>query len=187
MPAFFPRTSVQWTVEEPHAARWLSIWLVPMALMSGTLVRGVRALMLGHLSASWWGVSLYYGLTGIIFFAALTAHVANFPVGRWLWRVPAFTLVNCVAESAVSLALIQIGKEPLGSTMASMHDWWPMAESGFWNRLLAAAVYSALLAGAVQFVRYVVIPKGERETMDIEGDRETSEIKAETVERALAK
>ncbi len=185
MTGFFPRKTVNWHLEEPHAARWLSIWLVPMAVASGVLLRLVRAVLLGSLAPSWAAIGAYYAITGAIFFTAMTVHLGNYTVRQWLWRVPAFAAVESAAEAAVSLLLIAVWREPMGSTYAHYHDWWPLALSGLWYRELAAIVYAGLLAAVVQFVRYVMLPRDEREQMDAEGDRETAEVRRESVEQAL--
>ena len=88
MPSFFPRQSIEWRVEEPPAFRKLSLSLIEMALLTGVVLRVLRALAFTYGRASW----LYYGLVlvvgTIVLVGMTTAHLANFPVRAWGWRAP---------------------------------------------------------------------------------------------------
>jgi hypothetical protein len=183
MTNFFPRTSINWHVEEPAAMRRFSLWIVPMALVTGVVVRGSRAGMLGALDTSWTSLGLYYGLTGLLYLSALTAHVGNYPLRQWLWRVPAFAVLESAAEAGASALLIWLGREPIGAAMATWSDWSGLAMGGFQYRLAAAVVFSALLAGIVAVVRKA-LPEEDVEAMDAEGDRETAEFRRESLEQA---
>jgi hypothetical protein len=186
MAEFFPRKSIRWQLEEPGALRRFSLKLVPMALVTGIVLRLFRAALLGSLTPSWGALGAYYGVAGAVFVAAMTAHVGNFPLRQWLWRVPAFAVAEVAVESLVSLGLIALGREPFGTVRATMADWWDLTLSGFWYRMGLALVFGALLAGIVQGVRYVLLKREEREAMDVEGDRETGALLQADVDKALA-
>jgi len=156
LPSFFPRQTLEWHLEEPRAFRRLSLSLVEMALVTGVLLRIYRSFILTHGANGW----LYLGGTlgfGLLFLLLMTtAHIANFPVQRWLWRAPAFALIECTAEMATSALLIWIGREPYGSIRAEWHDWPSMAIGALATRGLVIILWTLLLAGIVQVVRRVM-------------------------------
>ena len=104
MSTFFPRHSVEWRLEEPAAFRRLSISLVEMALLTGIVLRLLRALTFTHGRASW----LFYGaafLVGLLVLLGMTtAHLANWTLRSWVWRAPLFALVEVAGEMATSPA-----------------------------------------------------------------------------------
>jgi hypothetical protein len=183
MTRFFPRTSINWQLEEPAAIRRFSLWIVPMALVTGIVIRGVRASMLTNLDQSLTSLGFYYGLTGLLYLSSLTAHVGNYPLRKWLWRVPAFALIEAAAESLASAALISAGREPMGTAMATWSDWSTLAFGGLWYRLIVAIGYGLLLAGIVLLVRTTFLEKEQVEVMEVEGDRETGELRRESIEQ----
>jgi hypothetical protein len=153
MAEFFPRQSVEFHLEEPAAFRRLSRSLVEMAVVTGVVLRAYRALVLTHGADSW----LYLGgalVLGILLLVAmLTAHLANYPVRRWLWRAPLFVLVEVGAEMATSALLIWAGREPFGSVRALMADWPALALMALRERALVGLLWAALLALVVTLVR----------------------------------
>ena len=163
MPSFFPRQTLEWHLEEPRAFRRLSLSLVEMAVVTGVLLRVYRSFILTHGANGW----LYLGGTlgvGILFLLLMcTAHIANFPVQRWLWRAPAFALIESAAEMLASLLLIWVGREPYGSVRAEWHDWPSMAIGTLATRGLAIVLWTLLLAGIVQIVRRVMAGSVEEE------------------------
>lgn len=184
MTRFFPRTTIQWHLEEPAALRRFSLWIVPMAVLTGLVVRGVRATLLANLDTSWTSLGLYYGLTALLFFAALTAHVGNYPLRQWWWRVPVFAAVESAAEAAASAGLIWLGREPFGTAMATWGDWSTLAWGGFAYRLLAAVLFGGIMAAIILAVRTTLLAAEERQAMDAEGDRETGQLRRESLEMA---
>lgn len=184
MTSFFPRQSIQWHLEEPAAMRRFSLWVVPMAVLTGLVVRGVRAALLANLDTSWWALGFYYGLTSLLFFSALTAHLANYPLRQWLWRVPVFAAVESAAEAAASALLIWLGREPFGTAMATWGDWSTLAWGGLAYRLLAAVVFGGLMAAIVAAVRTTLLKADEVQAMEAEGDRETGQLRRESLEMA---
>ena len=163
MPSFFPRQTLEWHLEEPRAFRRLSLSLGEMALVTGVLLRVYRSFILTHGANGW----LYLGGTlglGILFLLLMTtAHIANFPLQRWLWRAPVFALVECAGEMITSLLLIWLGREPYGSVRAEFRDWPSMAMGALATRGLAIILWTLLLAGIVQIVRRVMVDSVEEE------------------------
>ncbi len=153
MSNFFPRHSVEWRLEEPPAFRRLSISLVEMALLTGIVLRILRALTFTHGRASW----LFYGAAfvvgAIILLGMATAHLANWTIRSWLWRAPLFALLETVGEMGTSLLLIAMRREPEGAVRAEFHDWPSMAFRALLQSELSICVWAALLAGAIVFVR----------------------------------
>jgi hypothetical protein len=153
MPALFPRHTVDWHLEEPAAFRRLSLSLVEMALLTGIVLRLLRAFAFTHGRAS---LLLSIGavvLWGIILVGLATAHLANYPLQRWAWRAPLFALVETAGEMAVSLLLIALNREPEGTARAHYHDWPSMAARSLLQSELTICVWMLLLAGIILLVR----------------------------------
>jgi len=163
MSTFFPRHSVEWRLEEPAAFRRLSISLVEMALLTGIVLRLLRALTFTHGRASW----LFYGaafLVGLLVLLGMTtAHLANWTLRSWVWRAPLFALVEVAGEMATSLLLIALRREPEGAVRAEFHDWPSMALRAFLQSELSICLWAALLAGVILFVRRSGIAEGVEE------------------------
>ena len=153
MSSFFPRTTIEWRLEEPPAFRRLSLSLVEMALLTGIGLRILRALAFTHGRVSW----LYYGFVFVVgtlvVLGMTTAHLANFPVRAWAWRAPAFALVEVAGEMATSLFLITVGVEPEGTARAGFHDWPSMAVRALVQSELSICLWALMLAAAIVFVR----------------------------------
>jgi hypothetical protein len=153
MPSFFPRHTIEWKVEEPPAFRRLSLSLVEMALLTGVVLRVLRALAFTYGRASW----LFYGLVlvlgTLVLLGMTTAHLANFPVRAWVWRAPLFAFVEVAGEMTTSLLLIGLGREPEGTSRAEFHDWRGMAFRALWQSELTICVWALLLVAAILLVR----------------------------------
>ena len=150
-----PRSTLELKLDEPAAFRRLSQSLVETAVVTGVIIRVYRAVVLANSTGGW----MYWALAGtiwtLIFCAMVTAHLANFPVRRWVWRAPAFAAVMVAAEMITSLVLIAIGREPTGSVRAEWSDWPGMAANALLYRGLAVCGWAAVLALAVWLVRRV--------------------------------
>lgn len=157
MPSFFPRHPIELHLEEPRAFRRFSFSLVEMALVTGILLRVFRSYALTHGSNSWLylGGSIAFGL--LLLLGMATAHLANFPVHRWVWRAPLFVAVEVAAEMAMSLLLIWTGHEPIGTVRAELSDWPAMAVGTLATRAVAVLVWAALLAMIVGVVRRTIV------------------------------
>ena len=153
MPSFFPRQTIEWRLEEPPAFRRLSLSLLELALLTGVVLRVMRALTFTLGRASW----LYYGLAFVIgtllLIGMTTAHLANFPVRAWVWRAPLFALVEVIGEMSTSVLLIALGHEPEGTVRAEFHDWPSMALRALLQSELSICAWALLLAAAIAFVR----------------------------------
>ena len=168
MPAFFPKNTVEWNVEEPAAFRRITISLIEVALLTGVVVRLARSLLLAHQSTSPIYLGFSFVILAVLLFGLMTAHVGNFPLRQWLWRVPAFAFLEAVGEAVVSLLLILVGREPNGSSMAVMGDWPAMVATIVSRRLLYLAVFGGLLAMVVSFVRYALLRRDDQAALDEE-------------------
>lgn len=164
MAPYFPHTTVEWKkVEEPAAFRRFSRSVAEMAIVTGVLLRLYRALAMTTGPTTSW---LYFGATlalGALFILGMaTLHLGNFPLRHWLWRAPVFGAIEAAAESLTSLALIFAHREPMGSDRARPHDWLDIAASAFLWRLILVCVFALVLAGVVQFVRYMLLRREHR-------------------------
>ena len=157
MPTFFPHTTIEWRVEEPKAFRKFSFSLVEMAIVTGILLRLYRVLVLTHALNNW----LYFGIAaavGAIFLlGAVTAHLANFPLHQYIWRAPAFALVEVAAEMAMSAVLIALRHERNGSVPAHWDDWVGMSLNALLVRGLPIVIWGLVLAGVVHLVRRTIV------------------------------
>ena len=167
MSTFFPKHSVQWHFEEPTALRRFSLSLWEMALITGVVLRLYRAVVLNYGATTWiWLAALGVGV--LIFCAMATMHLANFPMKRWIWRAPIFALLEVSAESATSLLLIWLGREPQGSARAEWRDWPSLTMDTFITRELTVLAWAAMLAVVVTIVRRVVLREPVEEEVAVE-------------------
>jgi len=163
MARFFPRDVIHWGEERLHPLRAFALRSVEPAGVTGLVLRTYRAVVLGATMTSGW-VAFVLGLTvGVLIFCGmLTWHLGNFPIRRWPLRALTFVLIEVAAELGVSSVLIAFGKERFGSRSATWGDWWPMAGQTFIERLLVAAVFTAILALTVQIVRRILDDRAPR-------------------------
>ena len=170
MANFFPQHTVEWRLEEPRAFRRLSLSLIEMALLTGVVLRLLRALTFTHGRASWlfYGAAFVVGL--LILLGMTTAYLANWTLRSWLWRAPLFALVEVAGEMATSLLLITIGREPEGAVRAEFHDWPSMALRAFLQSEVSICLWALLLAGVIMFVRRSGIAEGVEEEPGVDQD-----------------
>jgi hypothetical protein len=147
-------------VREPAAFTRLARSLVDMALVTGIIARLYRAMVLSR-SESASGVYVAVTLTlGALFLLAMaTIHVSRFPLREWLWRAPLFAVLEGLCEMLVSLILIAMQRESLGTGAAHFHDWPGMALGTIAWRIITISLFSLLLAGVVKWVRYMLLRK----------------------------
>src|SRR5471030_2994131 len=94
----FPKhTALMRTHEESTALRRFSRSLAEMALITGVLLRVLRSLVLSHATSGLWFVVML-SIAAMFLVAMATAHLANYPLYRWAWRVPAFVALEVVGE-----------------------------------------------------------------------------------------
>jgi hypothetical protein len=154
MPTFFPRQTIDWrAMEEPAAFRRLSMSLVEMALLTGVVLRLLRAVTftMGRSSTLVFIASIVAAV--VILVGMTTAHLANFSLQRWLWRAPIFSLVVTAGAMATSLLLIAARREPEGTARADFHDWPSMALRFLLYSELVVCVWAAVLAGVILLIR----------------------------------
>ncbi len=162
MSSFFPKDTVQWHFEEPTVLRRFSLSLIEMAVLTGVALRLYRAVVINYGSTSWvWFAAFAVGL--LLLCAMATMHLANYPVNRWLWRAPLFAALEVAAESATSLALIWLGREPEGTARAEWHDWPSMAVWTLVTREATVCAWAVVLAAVVWIVRRTVLREGVEE------------------------
>lgn len=153
MPSFFPRQTVEWRLEEPAAFRRLSLSLIEMALITGVVLRVLRALTFTHGRASWLFYGVAFTVGTLLIVGMTTAHLANYPVRTWTWRAPLFALVEVAGEMLMSLLLITLGREPEGTARATMQDWPSMSLRALAQSELTICLWALMLAGAIILVR----------------------------------
>ncbi len=164
MRGFFPRQTGAWkTIDEATSFRRVSLSVVEMAVLTGVALRAYRAIVISLGSGRGW---LYLGVTFAVgfflLFAMATLHLGNYTVRQWLWRSPVFAAIEAATESAVSLGLIALGREPMGSERATFSDWPTMVRDVFVWRVGSVVVFALLLAGVVQLVRRVLLKREHR-------------------------
>ncbi|MBW7933833.1 MAG: hypothetical protein H3C62_09535 [Gemmatimonadaceae bacterium] len=164
MPDFFPRKTIAWeAIEDPTALRRFSNSLPEMALVTGVVLRLYRAYVLSHGSPEsglWVGTTLVIG--AVLLLVMLTVHLANYTVRHWWWRAPMFAALEAGSEIIVSLALTAMGLEKIGSRVASLSDWLPIAAQVLAWRALLIVPFTILLAAVVTLVRRVLISREHR-------------------------
>lgn len=179
MASYFPKHTVAWKLEEPPAFRKLTLSVVEMGLLTGIVLRLYRALVLTHGSSSW----IYFGLTAalgaVILFGMSTAHLANFTIRHWIWRAPLFAILEIAGELLASLGLIALHREPWGTGRATFADWAPMAGDLLVWRAVPIAIFTLVLAGVVQIVRYLLLRHEHRDhTIDAIHDEHERQVAA---------
>lgn len=168
MPSLFPRQTVEWRLEEPRAFRRFSRSLIEMAIVTGVLLRIFRVLTLTHGSNNWLYLGGMLALGMIFLLGMVTAHLASYPLHQYLWRAPAYAIVEVLAEMATSALLIALGREANGTVRAHWDDWAGLSLHALLYRGLAIVVWGMVLAGVVSLVRRTLVHE----------DEESSEITA---------
>ena len=153
MPSFFPQATIEWRMEEPAAFRKLSLSLPEMALITGVVIRLLRALSFTYWRASWVFYAILLVAAVFLLLGMTTAHLANYPVRSWGWRAPLFALVEVLGEMTTSLLLIAIRREPEGTARADFHDWPSMAMRALLQSEVLICLWALLLAAVILFVR----------------------------------
>jgi hypothetical protein len=162
MVRFAPTHTGAWDAYEASAVRKFSRSLVAMAVVTGVVWRLCRALFLGTgptQSPLFFGSVIALGV--LVFFGMATLHVGNFPLKRWLWRVPAFAVIEGLAEVATSAVLIALGREPYGSASAEWSDLGSIAVTVLTTHVLVLSIYGGILALVVQGIRRSMTAAGD--------------------------
>jgi hypothetical protein len=161
MPNLFPRHTVELRFAEPKAFRRFSYSLAEMAIVTGVIVRLYRLVTLTHGSNNWIYIGGVFAMGLVFLLGMVTAHLANYPLHQYLWRAPAFALIEVATEMGMSALLIAMGKEPNGTVRAHWDDWFGMGMETLLKRGLAIAVWGLVLAGVVSVVRRTLVKQDE--------------------------
>jgi hypothetical protein len=161
---FFPRRTAAITLEEERPAlRRLTHSLPEMALITGVAMRLWRSYVLTHGAPDSWAWVGGTFLAGLIFLCVMcTLHIGNFTLRNWVWRAPAFAVLEAGTEIVMSLALTAFGLEPLGSETAELADWLPTATRILIWRLVGIILFATVLAGVVGVVRRLLLASEDR-------------------------
>lgn len=162
MVRFAPTHTGAWDAYEASAVRKFSRSLFATAVATGIVWRLCRALFLGTGptdSPLFFGSVIALGV--LVFFGMATLHVGNYPLKRWLWRVPAFAVVEGLAEVATSALLIALGREPYGSALAEWTDLGSIAVTVLSTHVLVLSIYGGILALVVQGIRRSMTAAGD--------------------------
>ena len=162
MVRFAPTSTSAWDAYEASAVRKASRSLFAMAALTGVAWRLLRALLLGTGPTD---APLFFGsviaLGVLVFFGMATLHLGNFPIKRWLWRVPVFAVVEGLAEVATSAMLIAMSREPYGSALAEWTDLGSIAATVLTTHVVVLSIYAGMLAIVVQGIRRSVRAAGD--------------------------
>ncbi|MEO7963605.1 MAG: hypothetical protein ABIT38_06810 [Gemmatimonadaceae bacterium] len=163
MAQFFPQYTGTFKLEEPRALQRFSRAILPMALVTGVGLRGVRSIALTRgPNESLLVVASLIALGLVILFSMTALHLGNFTLQRWLWRAPVFAAVEAAAEALTSLLLISLHREPMGTSLATYADWPELVVRTFFWRLSLVVAFALLLAGVVQIVRFTLLKREHR-------------------------
>lgn len=163
MAEFFPRNTIAWRIEQPHALRRLALSLPQMALVTGIAMRLWRSYVLTHGSPeswAWVGGTFLVGASFLFLMCAI--HLANFTLRNWLWRAPLFAALEAGTEILMSLALTTVNLEPLGAEMAELSDWLPTATRILYWRLFGVLAFAAVLGVVVSVLRRLILVAEDR-------------------------
>jgi hypothetical protein len=172
---------------KPDALRRMSVSLPQMALVTGIVLRLWRSYTLTHGSPdswAWVGGTTLAGLAFLFLMCAL--HLGNFPLRGWLWRAPAFALLESATEIVMSLALITLNLEPLGAEMAEFSDWLPSAATILVARVIGLLIFSFVLGVVVWILRRLLLAKEQRGHTVAAVRRASAEMHAEQAQKTGA-
>jgi hypothetical protein len=153
MPRYFPVDTLTMKVQEARPFRRFTFSVVEMAVVTAIVLRVYRALVLSLAGSNVMLLGLSFAVGFVVLFGMVTLHLGNFTVRRWALRAPLFAALEAGFESIVSLGLIALHREPLGSTRATFDDWPGIVLSIFTWRVGSIVVFALVLAAAVQLTR----------------------------------
>lgn len=163
--------------DEETPDRTASVWqriacsLVDMALISAIVVRVLHVVSSVHGDTlDWHSFVGTFVAVPVVLLAFATVHLSNYPLPQWLWRAPAFAVLESALESLASLALIYAERERWGTGRAEVGDWPAMAGQIFITRVVMICLFALVLGGAAQFVRRRELAAERRKTHEFEGE-----------------
>ena len=154
MSRYFPRDVIHWGEERLLPLRAFAIRTIEPAGITGIVMRLWRALLLG--TENWMLFVAGVTVAQLFLCGMLTWHLGNYPVRRWPPRVLAFLVVEVTVELGMSSLLIALGRERLGSQLATWSDWWPLAAQTLLERGVVLVSFALVLALVVQLVRRTI-------------------------------
>lgn len=168
MQGFFPERTTEWQAPKAGPFRHLSMSILEMAVLTGVIVRVYRALVLSRADGGDIGfLALSFAVGTVLLLGMVTLHLGNFTLRQWAWRAPVFAVIEVASEALVSLGLIWLGREPLGSLRATFADWPALVARTAMYRITTIGLFAIALAGVVQFMRYLALRREQREhTLD---------------------
>lgn len=161
MPLLRATTAITALEEHPFLRR-ISLSLPLMAVLAGAGLRSYRAVVLQFgWSDSWTWIAGTFIIGSVFLFLMVTLHLGNYTARTWLWRAPAFALVESGTEIAVSLVLTLLGLEQIGSINATLEDWQSTSGRILFFRVAGIVVFSFVLAIVSTVVRLILIKRRE--------------------------
>lgn len=125
-----------------------------MAIITGIVVRVIHVVARAHGDhLDWHAFVGTFVVVPVVLLALATAHLASFPVPQWLWRAPAFALLEAMSEAFTSLGLIAAGRERWGTGRATAGDWPAIAGGILLWRFVMICAFALVLGAMVQWVR----------------------------------
>jgi hypothetical protein len=164
MARFFPDKTSEHKTITPQSFRHLTLSVVEMAVLTGIVIRLYRALAMSRAeSGDFMYLAMTFAVGMILLLGLATMHLGNFPVRHWLWRAPTFAVVEAATEALVSLGLIALGKEPMGTLQATFSDWPALVARTYMWRVTSICLFALVLAAVVQLARYILLRRQHRE------------------------
>lgn len=125
-----------------------------MAIIAGVVVRVLHVISNAHGEQLDWHsfVGTFIAIP-VVLLALATIHLASYPLQQWVWRAPAFALLESAVESVLSLVLIYASRERWGTGRATFSDWPAMTATTFLTRFAMVCIFALVLGGVAQYVR----------------------------------
>jgi hypothetical protein len=182
---FFPESPFTGTRVDTLLAR-IPRSLIPMALVTGIVVHSYIWFVLARASVNFGWIALFIAFSGrfVLLLGLATVYLGNHPVRQWLWRAPAFAVLEAAVEAIYVAVLIRVRVERIGTEHARQGDWWSIVSDILIYHGIAILVFSLILAVVVQTVRYALLKHEHRDSTAIKIHDERQMEKAE--ERMVA-
>ena len=177
---FFPESPFTGTRVDSLIAR-IPRSLIPMAIVTGIVVHLYIWFVLARASVSFGWIALLLAFSGrfVLLLGLATVYLGNHPVRQWIWRAPAFAVLEVAVEAVMVAGLIKIRAERIGTEHANPRDWWSIVSDILIYHGIAILVFSLILGVVVQTVRYALLKHEHRDStaIKIHGEREMEKAK----------
>jgi hypothetical protein len=141
---------------EPAAFTRLAKSIVEIAVVTGIVARLYRMIVVARTTTGA-GTTIALAFGGVFLLLMAALHLSRFPLRDWVWRAPAFAVIESSTEMVASLVLIALGREAIGTRAAHWSDWPGMAAGTIGWRVITIPLFAAILALTVKWVRYVIL------------------------------